>query len=568
MMLPRIASRAAGGCAVLLALTVFQPAARAQRATPPRTRNVVLIVSDGLRWQEIFTGADPTLMNEKNGGIWDKEQELRREFWRETADERRQALFPFLWTTVAARGQIFGNQTKGSIARVTNGLAFSYPGYNEMLTGHPDPRINSNEFDPNPNPTVVEWLNGLPERHGPVRVYATWATFKDIFNVQRSNLPLQVGWDPPYRGQLTPRQELMNQLYRFTTRLEDGDVYNAFLPIPLLDSLREQQPRVLFVGYGETDNWGHAGRYDLVLHSAHVFDHFVEELWNTLQGLPAYRDQTTFIITTDHGRGSGPIDWKEHGVEQPGSENIWIAVLGPDTRALGERTHTAQLSQAQIAATVAALLGQDYRQGGPGAAPPDGDHPANRPCKHVDELPGIDGLRYVLIDPRLERAPAIFVSGERRHCHCAHARCMPFALSFANAVQQLVAIFAGKSDIADHHIRALRRQRLSGRGRRGRDAHARAGRLEELPHRLGRCRFVLDDQHLHPRELRVRAGIRVAVRNRQFLSSRERQSHAEGRAASLPLTVRADGAAMELHQLPGDGQTQAQPGMLSAGHRL
>jgi hypothetical protein len=358
---------------------VFQPPTRAQTATPPKTRNVVLIVSDGLRWQEIFTGADPTLMNEKNGGIWDKEQELRREFWRANTDERRKALFPFLWTTVAARGQIFGNQSKGSIARVTNGFAFSYPGYNEMLSGHPDPRINSNEFGPNPNLTVFEWLNGLPDLHGHVRVYATWATFKDIFNVQRSKLPLQVGWDLPYRGELTPRQELLNQLYRFTTRLEDGDVYNAFLQIPLLDSLREQQPRVLFVGYGETDNWGHAGRYDLVLHSAHVFDHFVEELWNTLQGLPAYRDQTTFIITTDHGRGSGPVDWKEHGVEQPGSENIWIAVLGPDTRARGERTHTAQLSQAQIAATVAALLGKDYRQAVPAAAAPIADVLASAP---------------------------------------------------------------------------------------------------------------------------------------------------------------------------------------------
>src|SRR6267143_75879 len=330
-MLPRIASRA-GWCALVLALNAFQPVARAQPASAPKTRNVVLIVSDGLRWQEIFTGADPALMNEKNGGIWDKEQDLRGKYWRANADERRKALFPFLWTTVAARGQIFGNQAKGSIARVTNGFAFSYPGYNEMLSGHPDARINSNEFGPNPNITVFEWLNGLPDLHGRVSVYATWETFKDIFNVRRSNLPLQVGWDPPYRGTLTPRQELLNQLYRSTTRLEDGDVYNAFLQIPLLDSFREHQPRVLFVGYGETDNWGHAGRYDLVLHSAHLFDHFVEELWNTLQGLPAYRDQTTFIITTDHGRGSGPIDWKEHGVEQPGSENIWTAVLGKDYR--------------------------------------------------------------------------------------------------------------------------------------------------------------------------------------------------------------------------------------------
>lgn len=365
-MLTRIAWPITAG--TLLMLAALPPAAHAQAAPAPKTRNVVLIVSDGLRWQEVFTGADPTLLNEKNGGIWDKEEDLRREFWRTDAGERRKALLPFLWTTVAAHGQIFGNQARGSIARVTNGLAFSYPGYNEMLTGHPDARINANEFGPNPNVSVFEWLNGLSDLHGRVSVFATWATFKDIFNVQRSHLPLQVGWDLPYRGQLTARQELLNQLYRTTTRMDDEDVYNAFLQVPLLDSIAEQQPRVLFVGYGETDNWGHAGRYDLVLHAAHLFDQFVEQLWNAMQRLPAYRDQTTFIITTDHGRGSGPVEWKEHGVQQKGSENIWIAVIGPDTAPLGERTHTAEVHQAQIAATIAALLGKDYRQAVPAAA--------------------------------------------------------------------------------------------------------------------------------------------------------------------------------------------------------
>jgi hypothetical protein len=355
---------------VLLLAALLLPAAQAQSPPPLKTRNVVLIVSDGVRWQEVFTGADATLLNEKDGGIWDKEEDLRREFWRTDASERRKALFPFLWTTVAAHGQIFGNQTRGSIARVTNGLAFSYPGYNEMLTGHPDARVNSNEFGPNPNISVFEWLNTLPDLHGRVSVYATWATFKDIFNVRRSHLPLHVGWDLPYQGPLSPREELLNQLYQSTTRLDDEDVYDAFLQIPLLDSFAKDQPRVLFVGYGETDNWAHAGRYDLVLHSAHLFDHFVEQLWDTLQRLPAYRDQTTFIITTDHGRGSGPVEWKEHGVEQKGSENIWIAVLGPDTPALGERSQVAEVHQAQIAATVAALLGKDYRKAVPAAAAP------------------------------------------------------------------------------------------------------------------------------------------------------------------------------------------------------
>ena len=354
------------GLVTLLALPLPAPA----QPTPLKTRNVVLIISDGLRRQEVFTGADPTLLNEKHGGIWDKEADLRREFWRDDPNERRKVLFPFLWTMVATHGQIFGNPAKDSVARVTNGLAFSYPGYNEMITGHADPHINSNEFGPNPNVSVFEWLNGLPELHGRVGVYGTWATFKDIFNVKRSNLPMLVGYDLPYSGELTPRQALLNRLYTSTTKLDDEAVYDAFMQVPLLESFAKSQPRVLFVGYGETDNWAHAGRYDLVLHSAHAFDQFVEELWNTLQALPAYKDQTTFIITTDHGRGGGLTQWKEHGVDEKGSEYIWIAVMGPDTAPLGERSHTAEVHQAQIAATVAAFLGKDYRAAAPQAAPP------------------------------------------------------------------------------------------------------------------------------------------------------------------------------------------------------
>jgi len=188
--------------------------------------------------------------------------------------------------------------------------------------------------------------------------------------VARSKLPLLVGWDLPYQAPLTPRQALLNRLYATTTKLDAEDVYDAFLQVPLIESFAQSQPRVLFVGYGETDNWAHQGRYDLVLRSAHAFDQFVEELWKTLQALPEYKDQTTFIITTDHGRGGGLTEWKEHGVEEKGSENIWIAVIGPDTAALGERSHSAEVHQAQIAATVAALLGKDYRQAVPAAAAP------------------------------------------------------------------------------------------------------------------------------------------------------------------------------------------------------
>src|SRR3954467_7073411 len=161
-----------------------------------KTRNVVLIVSDGLRWQEMFQGADPLLLDAKNGGNWVSDAELKKRFWRESPQERRQLVMPFIWGTVAKQGQIFGNRTLGSDAHVTNGMAFSYPGYNEMSVGYPDPAIDTNEFGPNPNASVFEWLNKSPDLAGRVAAYATWHNFYDIFNQTRSHLASQAGWTP------------------------------------------------------------------------------------------------------------------------------------------------------------------------------------------------------------------------------------------------------------------------------------------------------------------------------------------------------------------------------------
>jgi len=349
----------------MLAATVF-----AAGAFAAQTRTVVLIVSDGLRWQEVFTGADPLLLDEKTGGSWVSEAELRARYWNEDPVVRRRLLFPFLWGTVATQGQLFGNQTRGSVATVSNGKAFSYPGYNEMTTGFPNNAIDSNEFGPNPNVTVFEWLNQMPAYRGRVAVYGTWNVFDNIFNRPRSHLVMQTGWTLPVKPHETPRDALLRELYQTTTQFDEEDAPNSFLQIPLLDYVKTGRPRVLFVGYGETDNWAHQGRYDLVLDSAHRFDHFVQQLWQTMQAMPAYRGHTTFIITTDHGRGSGPSEWKEHGVEEKGSENIWIGVLGPDTKPLGERHDTQPVVQAQIAATVAALLGENYRRAQSKAAAP------------------------------------------------------------------------------------------------------------------------------------------------------------------------------------------------------
>jgi phosphopentomutase/2,3-bisphosphoglycerate-independent phosphoglycerate mutase family metalloenzyme len=351
-------------------LVLLASAGVAPAQSPRRTRNVVLIVSDGLRWQEIFKGADSTLMNRKFGHVEDTAA-LRREFARDDASSARAALFPFIWNVVAKRGEIFGNRTVQSDADVTNGYKFSYPGYNEMITGHPDPRINSNSAGPNPNLTVFEWLATRPGLAGRVAVFGTWDAFADIFNRGRSHLPIWAAFDPPPTATPpTPRDSLLTDVYATTTRFWGDLAYDSFMQAEVREYVARSHPRVMFVGYGETDEWAHMGRYDMVLKSAHQFDQFVADLWNSMQQIPQYRDSTTFIITADHGRGSGLTAWTDHGADVAGAEAIWIAVIGPDTPARGELSHVARVTQSQIAAAIASLLGENYAAAVPAAAAP------------------------------------------------------------------------------------------------------------------------------------------------------------------------------------------------------
>jgi len=149
-------------------------------------------VTDGLRWQEVFRGAETALVSTKLGGVED-EPATKKAFWRETAAAKREALLPFFWTVIAKEGQLYGNRDAGSSAQVTNGYKFSYPGYNEIVTGAPDPRIDKNEFGKNPNVSVFEWLNGLPELRSKVGVVGGWEVFNDIFNRDRAGIGFAVG---------------------------------------------------------------------------------------------------------------------------------------------------------------------------------------------------------------------------------------------------------------------------------------------------------------------------------------------------------------------------------------
>jgi hypothetical protein len=346
-------------------------AAAAQAPAAHKTQNVIVVMMDGLRWQEVFGGADPELIKtlgpEALGSPKERAANAEKFYLRPNPEERRKVLMPFLWTVVAAQGQIFGNRDLGSESQVTNGLNFSYPGYNETLTGFADPRIDSNKNLPNPNVTVFEWLNAKPAFTGKVAAFGAWDTFNGIFNRERCRFLVDAGYDPLTSIPATPELAQLNALKAETVRIWPDEPFD---PLPFhtaIEYLKAKKPRLLFLGLGETDDWAHSGSYSEYLNAAHLGDSYLRQLWELVQSMPQYRGKTTIIVLPDHGRGLG-AKWTSHGKDIPESKQTWMAFLGPDTPVLGERKQAPPVTESQVAATLAALLGEDYH----GAIPKSG----------------------------------------------------------------------------------------------------------------------------------------------------------------------------------------------------
>ena len=370
-MKPMMRLRAFSLLSGLLASVGLAAISHAEPAKAPRlkTENVVLITTDGLRWNEIFQGADEPMISKVYGNI-SNTNAIRKRFWRETPEARREALFPFIWGTLAKQGQVWGNRDKGSSVRVANGHHFSYPGYNEFLTGIPDPAINSNDKNLNSNTNVFEWLNTQPRFRGRVAAAVNWDVLPWILNGPRSRIPIWSGFDVPPGTVRMKVPAALTEMVEHGRTVWDGVLLDTFVTYAGRHVIQEMKPRALYVSYGETDDWAHEGAYERYLRAAVEFDRSVAGLWDLCQSIPQYRNKTTFVITVDHGRGPAPIAWKSHGREIADSAYMWFAVMGPDTPALGERTNTPLVLQAQIASTVAAFVGQDFQKVSPRSAPP------------------------------------------------------------------------------------------------------------------------------------------------------------------------------------------------------
>jgi Metalloenzyme superfamily len=324
-----------------------------------KTENVIIITLDGYRWQEVFGGADEELINNKD--FSHDTAGLKKKFWAASPEERRKKLMPFFWSAIASQGQLHGNRNYESKVNVLNQYWFSYPGYNEIFTGYPDTAVNSNDKNPNKNTTVLEYINKQPRFKNKVAAFTSWDCFDAIFNEQRAGFLVSSGFDTVKIK--SSNFDLLNDMQMNSPQpLGDGVRPDHLTYFIAKEYIKQYKPKVLYIGFDETDDYAHEGRYDHYLNMANMTDKWIADLWNMLQSMPEYKNKTTLLLTVDHGRGDKvKKEWTSHGKKIEGADQIWFAALGAGIEARGEIKKEEQLYQAQVAQTIASLLGLHFK---------------------------------------------------------------------------------------------------------------------------------------------------------------------------------------------------------------
>jgi Metalloenzyme superfamily len=298
------------------------PAAHASAV--PATRSirdpVVFVVVDGVRWQELFRGADPTLAAGTAAAHLDAD-----------------ALTPRLHAIIRQRGAALGAPGRGSIA--ASGPRFvSLPAYREIFSGEASLDCLDNGCPPIERTTLVD---DLRDGGGHAAVFSSWPTIAHAVARRHDDVVVSTG--------LTK---------------SDGDVDSfpgdpGFRPDRLtaraaLDHLARARPDFLFLGLGEPDEYAHRGDYAGYVASIQAADRTIGDLEQTLAQMGERGGRTHVFVTTDHGRAR---TFREHGGAYPESAAVWLVAWGPSFLARGSLVIEQPHHLSDLAPTARLVLG-------------------------------------------------------------------------------------------------------------------------------------------------------------------------------------------------------------------
>lgn len=329
----------------LAAQASLRPPTEKRPAPPSR---VVLVVIDGVRWQDVFQGVDPDLA--KTYMLPPKEVLGVAE------------LVPNLHRLATEDGLAFGAPGVGEAMFASGPNYVSQPGYIEMFSERRAFGCLSNDCPKTTEPTFVDAI--AESTSGSAAVITSWEIIGRAAAVHPERLVVSTGQS---RGE---NQAQLRVNAHAARSLEMGRIaaawpghgeYRAdkYTREIALEYLEERRPRFLFVGLGDTDEYAHLGDYRGYLRALHEADATVGRILETLDRMGDDGRHTTVLVTTDHGRERGFVS---HGGFAPESSRVWM-IAGGNVRPEGRVALDAPAHLYDVGPTVRELMGMPREDG-------------------------------------------------------------------------------------------------------------------------------------------------------------------------------------------------------------
>jgi hypothetical protein len=316
-------------------------------ATRPtaKTKNVILVTIDGVRWQDVFGGVDPQMASMASMKATDVVG----------ADE----LMPNLYA-LAKEGAVSGAPDHGAPMMASGPNYVSLPGYMEIFTGSRQVGCRTNGCEPTKMHTMLdEARERLAARDEDVAVISSWESIANA----ASSAPHRIAMSAGRHGGVSRDKVRVDAVA--SRLLDEGaaaaaapgdddyrpDSFTAALALRYVETAR---PRVLSVNLGDTDEYAHAGDYASYVQAIRRADRFLGDLRSVLSKLKNYGEYTTIVVTCDHGRSAS---FRDHGWDVPESGRVWMVASGGAVPAVGYVTEGGAERLADIAPTMQVLLG-------------------------------------------------------------------------------------------------------------------------------------------------------------------------------------------------------------------
>lgn len=316
-------------------------AATTPRVEAPNDAAVVLVVLDGVRWQDVFVGADPALAAEGH-----------------VPAARAEELMPHLHALVAERGAALGAPGEGPTMSASGPNFVSLPGYTEIFTGRPPVACRDNDCPAARMPTLMDEVRAASDRPSDVAVIASWSKIERAASDDPSNLVVSTGRTRTFHEELLRDDEVTREWLDRGAHADPYPGYDDYRPDRFtaavgLRYLETKRPRILFLGLGEPDEYAHRDDYAGYLASLRAADAVIGDLFAALGRMGTRGEHTTVFVTADHGRGR---DYRVHGKNFPESARVWLVAAGAGIAARGNARSERPHRLADIAPTVRTLL--------------------------------------------------------------------------------------------------------------------------------------------------------------------------------------------------------------------